>query len=121
MGNELLSTDYTLDYTLFTVDDFNKIASFGYLGLDNTEPVFGNGIYIPQHGAGNPKELAIESDKNGSGLCQIDIASTNGRGTHTDTGYFCDTIGGSSAPPSSTPLITKPLRYIISAGVKIKG
>ncbi|WP_336927817.1 serine protease [Vibrio cholerae] len=99
MGNELLSTDYTLDYTLFTVDDFNKIASFGYLGLDNTEPVFGNGIYIPQHGAGNPKELAIESDKNGSGLCQIDIASTNGRGTHTDTGYFCDTIGGSSGSP----------------------
>ncbi len=99
MGNELLSTDYTLDYTLFTVHDFEKIASFGYLGLDASEPVFGNGIYIPQHGSGNPKELSIESDKNGSGMCQIDVASTGGRGSETDTGYFCDTIGGSSGSP----------------------
>lgn len=99
MGSELLRTDYTLDYTLFSVDDFAKIATFGYLGLDANEPVYGDGIYIPQHGAGNPKELAIESDQNGSGLCQIDIASTNGRGINTDTGYFCDTIGGSSGSP----------------------
>jgi len=99
MGNELFSTDYQLDYTLFSVDDFAKIESFGYLGLDASEPVYGNGIYIPQHGAGNPKELAIESDQNGSGLCQIDVASANGRGTHTDTGYLCDTIGGSSGSP----------------------
>lgn len=99
MGNELFSTDYTLDYTLFSVDDFGKIESFGYLGLDASEPVYGQGIYIPQHGAGNPKELAIESDKNGSGLCQIDVASANGRGSNTDTGYLCDTIGGSSGSP----------------------
>ncbi len=99
MGNKILSTDYDLDYTLFTVDDFSKIASFGYLGLDAEEPMFGDGIYIPQHGAGNPKELAIESDQNGSGLCQIDVASANGRGVNTDTGYFCDTIGGSSGSP----------------------
>ena len=84
-----------MDYTLFTVHDFEKIASFGYLGLDASEPVFGNGIYIPQPGSGNPKELSIESDKNGSGMCQIDVASTGGRGSETDTGYFCDTIGGS--------------------------
>ncbi|WP_286293901.1 serine protease [Vibrio apostichopi] len=99
MGNKILSTDYNLDYTLFTVDDFAKIASFGYLGLDAEEPMFGDGIYIPQHGSGNPKELAIESDQNGSGLCQIDVASANGRGSNTDTGYFCDTIGGSSGSP----------------------
>lgn len=99
MGDQLFSTDYTLDYTLFSVDDFSKIESFGYLGLDNSEPVYGNGIYIPQHGSGNPKELAIESDQNGSGYCQIDVASANGRGTNTDTGYFCDTIGGSSGSP----------------------
>ena len=99
MGNKILSTDYDLDYTLFTVDDFSKIASFGYLGLDAEEPMFGDGIYIPQHGAGKPKELAIESDQNGSGLCQIDVASANGRGSNTDTGYFCDTIGGSSGSP----------------------
>lgn len=99
MGDQMLSTDYELDYTLFTVDDFAKIASFGYLGLDASEPTYGDGIYIPQHGSGNPKELAIESDQNGSGLCQIDVASANGRGVNTDTGYFCDTIGGSSGSP----------------------
>ncbi|MGR5390581.1 trypsin-like peptidase domain-containing protein [Vibrio crassostreae] len=99
MGSKILSTNYDLDYTLFTVDDFSKIESFGYLGLDAQEPIFGDGIYIPQHGAGKPKELAIESDQNGSGLCQIDVASANGRGVNTDTGYFCDTIGGSSGSP----------------------
>lgn len=99
MGSKILSTDYDLDYTLFTVDDFAKIASFGYLGLDAQEPIFGDGIYIPQHGAGKPKELAIESDQNGSGMCQIDVASTGGRGANTDTGYFCDTTGGSSGSP----------------------
>ncbi|CAH6995168.1 Peptidase [Vibrio chagasii] len=99
MGSKILSTDYDLDYTLFTVDDFSKIESFGYLGLDDQEPIFGDGIYIPQHGAGKPKELAIESDQNGSGMCQIDVASTGGRGANIDTGYFCDTIGGSSGSP----------------------
>ncbi|MEL7287972.1 MAG: serine protease, partial [Pseudomonadota bacterium] len=99
MGNELIKTDYTLDYSLFNVTNFDTIAQFGYLGLTDTPPVYGSGIYIPQHGAGNPKEIAIESDKNGSGLCQIDVASANGRGTGTDTGYFCDTIGGSSGSP----------------------
>ncbi|MDQ2165988.1 MULTISPECIES: serine protease [Vibrio] len=99
MGDQLLSTDYTLDYTLFTVANFEQLGQFSYLGLDNSEPSYGTGIYIPQHGAGNPKELAIESDQNGSGMCQIDIASTNGRGANTDTGYFCDTIGGSSGSP----------------------
>lgn len=99
MGDQIFSTDYTLDYTLFSVDDFSKIESFGYLGLDNSEPIYGNGIYIPQHGAGNPKELAIESDQNGSGYCQIDVTSANGRGINTDAGYFCDTIGGSSGSP----------------------
>ncbi|MBF4218422.1 trypsin-like serine peptidase, partial [Vibrio anguillarum] len=102
MGDQLLSTDYTLDYTLFTVANFEQLGQFSYLGLDNSEPSYGTSIYIPQHGAGNPKELAIESDQNGSGMCQIDIASTNGRGANTDTGYFCDTIGGSSGSPVLT-------------------
>ncbi len=98
-GDKVLKTDYTLDYTLFTLKDFDKVKHFGYFGLDDSEPMLGAGIYIPQHGAGNPKELAIESDVNNSGLCQIDLASTNGRGNNTDAGYFCDTIGGSSGSP----------------------
>ena len=98
-GAELLATDYDLDFTLFTVNNFDQIQSFGHYGLDVREPVVGEGIFIPQHGAGNPKELSIESDKNSSGQCEVDVAVTGGRGTDTDTGYMCDTIGGSSGSP----------------------
>ncbi len=98
-GNSLLKTDFTLDYTLFTVNNFSSISSFGFYGLDVRAPSSQERIYIPQHGAGNPKELAITSDQNTGGVCRIDVVSANGYGTGTDTGYFCDTIGGSSGSP----------------------
>lgn len=98
-GQQLFRTDYTLDYTLFSVNDFTRISSFGHLGLTVRPPQQGESIFIPQHGAGNPKELAIFSDQNNSGLCEIDVASTAGRAAGTDTGYYCDTIGGSSGSP----------------------
>ncbi|MFT5756502.1 MAG: serine protease [Alteromonadaceae bacterium] len=98
-GKDLLKTDYDLDYSLFTVTNFNSISSFGNFGLEDKAPTVGDLIYIAQHGAGKPKELAIESDQNTNGLCQIDIASATGRAANTDTGYFCDTTGGSSGSP----------------------
>lgn len=98
-GRELLKTNYELDYTVFSVNNFAAVTQFGYFGLDVREPQLGEQIFIPQHGAGNPKELSIESDRNASGLCEIDDAIANGRGVNTDTGYFCDTIGGSSGSP----------------------
>lgn len=98
-GKTLYKTDYTLDYSVFSVNSFASIAGFGYFGLDVRTPSQGEQIYIPQHGSGNPKELSIQSDQNSGGLCQIDVASANGRGTATDTGYLCDTIGGSSGSP----------------------
>ncbi|ESP90624.1 MULTISPECIES: PKD domain-containing protein [Pseudoalteromonas] len=99
MGDQLLATDYKLDYTLFTVKDFDKIKQFGHFGLDVTSQLKGQRIFIPQHGSGNPKELAIESDQNAGGYCQIDQTVTAGRGSDTDMGYKCDTIGGSSGSP----------------------
>lgn len=98
-GASLLKTDYTLDYSLITVNNFANISQFGYFGLDVREATQGERIYIPQHGAGNPKELAIESDQDSNGLCQVNQASTSGRGSNTDIGYYCDTIGGSSGSP----------------------
>ncbi len=98
-GKDLIKTNYDLDYSLFTVENFNSISSFGNFGLENKAPTVGDLIYIAQHGAGNPKELSIESDQNTNGLCQIDIASAFGRAANTDTGYFCDTTGGSSGSP----------------------
>ncbi|SFD47209.1 pre-peptidase C-terminal domain-containing protein [Pseudoalteromonas denitrificans] len=98
-GKDLLKTNYDLDYSLFTVNNFNTIDGFGNFGLDVRTPTLGEFIYIAQHGAGNPKELSIESDKNASGRCEIDLASVAGRAADTDTGYFCDTTGGSSGSP----------------------
>jgi len=98
-ADQLLSTNETLDYSLFTVNDFNSIQSFGNLGLDVREGVLGEEIYIPQHGGGSPKQMAIESDMNVGGLCQVDDTDFDGRDTGSDIGYFCDTIGGSSGSP----------------------
>ncbi|MDK2598216.1 PKD domain-containing protein [Pseudoalteromonas obscura] len=98
-GKDFLSTDYTLDYTLFTINDFAKAQPFGYFGLDVRDATQGERIYIPQHGSGNPKELSIESDRDTDGLCSVNNANANGRGTGTDLGYYCDTIGGSSGSP----------------------
>ncbi|AZZ95227.1 PKD domain-containing protein [Hahella sp. KA22] len=98
-GASMLATNYELDYTLFTVNNFSSIQSFGYFGLDVRPATNQERIYIPQHGSGNPKELSIESDQNSGGLCRVDQPSVNGRGTGTDMGYNCDTIGGSSGSP----------------------
>jgi hypothetical protein len=98
-GNTLLIDDVTLDFALFTVNNFSSITSFGYLDLDVRTPVLNEEIYIPQHGNGNPKEFAIESDVNSGNVCRIDQAAVDGLGTNTDTGYLCDTIGGSSGSP----------------------
>ena len=98
-GQTLLKSDYTLDYTLFTVNNFSTITSFGHFGLDVRDAISQEQIYIPQHGSGNPKELSIESDQNTGGVCRIDDVLANGRGTNTDMGYMCDTIGGSSGSP----------------------
>ncbi|TQV88081.1 PKD domain-containing protein [Aliikangiella coralliicola] len=98
-GDNLFKTDYTLDYTLFSVTNFSSISSFGYFGLDVRDATAQELMYIPQHGSGNPKELSIESDENTGGLCRVDSPFANGRGTNTDMGYMCDTIGGSSGSP----------------------
>ncbi len=98
-GKTLLKTDYTLDYTLFSVNNFSSITQYGHFGLDVRNAIDQEQIYIPQHGSGNPKELAIESDENAGGLCRVDSTVANGRGTGTDIGYYCDTIGGSSGSP----------------------
>jgi serine protease len=98
-GATMLKTDTTLDYTLFTVNNFANLAGFGYLGLDARLPTLGEEIFIPQHPGGRIKELATVSDHVGGARCRIDTATQNGSGTNTDAGYKCDTEGGSSGSP----------------------
>ena len=96
-GNTMLKTDATLDYTLFTVNSFATLASFGYLGLDISAPTANQEIYIPQHPGGRMKEIATVTD--GGARCKIDVASMTGNAANTDTGYACDTEPGSSGSP----------------------
>lgn len=98
-ADQLISTDYTLDYTLFSVKNFASIQSFGNLGLEVREATLGEAIYIPQYGDGDPKQIAIDSDMNVGGICQVDDDDVYGRNSGTDIGYFCDTSGGSSGSP----------------------
>ena len=98
-GDQFLIDDTVLDFALVTLDNFAATQSFGYLTLDPRPAVMLEEIYIPQHGAGNPKEFGIESDMDPSGLCQVQHTNATGTGTGTEIGYFCDTIGGSSGSP----------------------
>jgi hypothetical protein len=98
-GNSLLISDPTLDFTLFSVSNAQSIVDFGYLDIDVRPPILGEQIHIPQHGGGNPKQLGIDSDLNDGNVCRIDAAIVDGYGSGTDTGYYCDTSGGSSGSP----------------------
>jgi PKD repeat protein len=98
-GGQLLAKDDTLDYTLFSVNDFASIAYLGHLGLDVRNGVQGEGIFIPQHGLGKPKQIALESDMNVSGLCEIDDDDYDGYAAGSNLGYFCDTTTSSSGSP----------------------
>ena len=97
MGSQMLKTDPTYDYTLFTTS--GSSASIPCLELDPRLPPVGERIYIAGHPAGGVKKLSIESDRNAGGLCAVDAAPYPGNGADTDVGYFCDTTNGSSGSP----------------------
>ncbi len=93
-GASLLKTSSALDYSLFTVNNFASISSFGFLGLDVRVPTSGEQIYIPQHPGGRRKELAIASGSDSGGVCRISTASSG-----VNSLYSCDTEPGSSGSP----------------------
>ena len=93
-----VDTNGTLDYWLLTLSG-DPVGNYGHLRLDPRPLDADEVIYIPQHPGGSPKKLGIESDQNTGNLCRIDDTNRNGRGSDTDTGYLCDTEGGSSGSP----------------------
>ncbi|RMG44488.1 MAG: serine protease [Acidobacteria bacterium] len=96
LGNSVLKTDATLDFTLMsTTGDSSGIPC---LALDPRLPPRGERIYIAHHPGGNPKKLSIDSDMNG-GTCAVDVSPAYGNAPDTDIGYYCDTAGGSSGSP----------------------
>ncbi len=99
VGAQVLRTNRTLDYTIFTVSDFESIREFGYLELDTAGAVRGEEVYIPQHAAGRPKTIAIDSDADSRGVCQVVDPRYDGYAADTDVSYYCDTESGSSGSP----------------------
>jgi trypsin-like peptidase len=98
-GDRVLATNTTLDYTLFTVQNFNAISRFGYLVLDVRQPARGEELYIPQHPRGDPTVIAAEDPQERSGNCEVADPSYDGYASNTDVSYYCDTDGGSSGSP----------------------
>lgn len=98
-GDQMLKTDTTLDYTLFTVKNFANISSFGSLGLDPRAAVANEGLFIAGHPGGRMKELSVADTQNSGGKCRVDAPSVSGNAANSDVGYYCDTEGGSSGSP----------------------
>jgi lysyl endopeptidase len=84
-----------LDYTLYSVNNFAAIQSFGTLYLETRAATTGERIYIPGHGDGRPKRLSIFEDTQGGGLCTVRNSNAN---TY-NISYSCDTSGGNSGSP----------------------
>lgn len=95
-GAELLATDKTLDFSVFSVTDFELVRKFGYLELDLRRPDKGEELYIPQHPTGAPTMVSLGKDM---GNCAVVDSAYDGYGTDTDISYYCDTEGGSSGSP----------------------
>jgi V8-like Glu-specific endopeptidase len=97
-GDQVLSTDHTYDYTLFSVDSFSAVQKFGFLSLDTARPVKGQELYVPQHPAGEPTRIAgALGDK--AGNCIVADNDYTGYANGSDVSYYCDTEGGSSGSP----------------------
>jgi hypothetical protein len=94
-GDAVLATDATLDYTLFTVQNFGAVSGFGFLTLDTRAPGPGERLYIPQYPDGEPLSIAEDA----GGACAVDTPAVDGYGTGTDVSYRCDTAAGSSGAP----------------------
>jgi hypothetical protein len=98
-GNELLATDRTLDYSLFSVRGFDSISKFGFLEPDLGELRRGQELFIPQHPRGMPTMIALNDPGERNGNCAIDDPTYYGYDVGTDVSYYCDTDGGSSGSP----------------------
>ena len=97
--SQVLASSSTLDYTLFSVTDFEQVAKFGYLEIDVRRPANGEELYLPQHPTGAPAMIAVSSDLPRPGNCAVDSNSYDGYAADTDISYYCDTEGGSSGSP----------------------
>jgi len=95
-----VQTDAALDYTLVKLPT-NASITYGYLQMRSSGPVLNERIYIPQHAGAWGKRIAVESSAAiDGGFCKAtSLNQTPCSGGPGDTGYMCDTQGGSSGSP----------------------
>ncbi len=92
-GANFVKTSSYYDYTLVKLPS-NPTGTYGYLRLAQSAASVGRRIYIPQHPAGRPKEVSVNTDWGGvNGKSAVDQVNTNG------LRYYADTEGGSSGSP----------------------
>lgn len=96
LASQVLRTNSALDYTLFTVNNFSAISSFGFVELDTRRPAVGEQMYIVQHPGGQLKKLGLRDSSTSTGNCQVRAVGVNGSSSGADISYMCDTAGGSS-------------------------
>lgn len=101
-GDEVLASNRTYDFTLFTVDDREAIAHLPRLAIDTRHAEVREKVFIPGHPGGKPLRISSLSDEGRpwtADYCQIRDNRADGIGIRTDLAYFCDTAGGSSGSP----------------------
>ena len=97
-AGQVLATDHTYDYTLFTVSNFASVRKFGFLSFDPSRPAKGQELYVPQHPSGEPTRIAgALGDK--ASTCVVADNRYDGYVKGSDIAYYCDTEGGSSGSP----------------------
>jgi hypothetical protein len=97
----LIQTNSPLDYTLILLPT-NPTPTYGFYRMRAAGAALNERIYIPGHPAAWGKRISVESSdsRDESGFCEVwSLSTTPCSGGPGDTGYFCDTRGGSSGSP----------------------
>jgi hypothetical protein len=111
-GAQVLATDYTYDFTLFTVADPAVIAHLPALAISSRPVALHDKIFIPEHPGGMPLRIASASTAEPAGLgtsCMVGIERRQGYGLDSDFGYLCDTAGGASG----SPVVSRETGYVV--------
>ena len=93
-----------LDYTLLTLQG-NPEATWGEIQGTTKSVAINDNIWFIQHGGGNQKTIGYYEDASHTGRCHVNtINATYGfAATGSQTGYACDSEGGSSGSAITDP------------------
>lgn len=94
----LVRVNYDYDYALVLLPT-NVSGTYGYLQMRDTVPTVGERIYVPQHANAWGKQLAVNSDADGTYAVVYAVDRAPCHGVGFDIGYYADTEGGSSGAP----------------------